>query len=117
MHVEDASQCDDRVPNFLDGVFQGLESVLSLRCRSSHDVQRRGDQVDLDGQILGGAGDAGLEAFLDGPDPFVSVAGDFDVGTDLDGLLRQFSPDDDEQRLLGLLVQAALVQQCRIAVH
>ena len=79
----------DHFSNLFDRLLEAVDRALLVGRVTDHDVQGRGDQPDLDGDLVGRQGLAGRERLLDPEDAVVGKVGDFNVGTDLDRLRRQ----------------------------
>ena len=83
----------DDLLDLVDRLLEQLDRARLVGRVRDHDVQRRGDQPDLDRYGVRLDRLARLQRFLDREHARVRKAGQFDVGADFDGLRRQAAGD------------------------
>ena len=85
------------LPDLGQSLLHQLDGGVLVRAGRAHDVEGRRDQTDLDGYLFGGQGLSSTQGGLDPVDTFVRVTGEFEIGSDLDGLGSESSSDGGKE--------------------
>lgn len=93
LHAHAASHLGDLLVNDDQRLLHELHAARLVRRVRGDDVERGGDEPDLDRDRLSREGLSSLEGGLDGVDALVREALDLDVGTDLHRLRGQSAGD------------------------